>query len=989
MKDSKTLTQEQTTFRLTDPVSQIMEGLNPSQKEAVLHGEGPLLIVAGAGTGKTTVITKKIAYLISAKKAKPSEILALTFTDKAANEMEERVDQLIPYGFNDVSISTFHSFGDKILREYAFEIGLSPSLRVLTLPEAVVFMRQHLFELKLNYYRPLTDPTHFVESLLTAFSRSKDEDISPKELEKIAKEKVESAKGSDEKEDAKKMMEVAHAYQSYENLKLLHGFIDFGDQVLFPLKILKEHPSILKKMCGKFKVILVDEFQDTNYAQFSLLKLLSQNHRNITVVGDDDQAIYKFRGACLSNILSFRKDFPEAKEIVLQDNYRSTQEILDSSYKLIQHNNPYRLEYCDHISKALRSIQGFGLEVRSLHFENLFAETDFITGEIKKRIASLNNEPKDFAILVRTNANAEPFMKSLKSEEIPWRFSGNAGLYDQEEIRVALAFLRVLDQPDDSSSLYYLASSSLYEIESEDLAALTQLSTRSHKSLYDIFKNKEDYEKQGLIKINVETKNKIEKILEELKKFRALSFKIPTGYVLYQYFELNGIFKKLAESKDDRSLQQAQNFHKFFELIKRFAQVAQYDRVHYFIEYLEALRIAGEDPESSQADPDENAVNLLTVHAAKGLEFPVVFLVGLEQGHFPLNDRGEAIEIPESLIKDILPQGDVHIQEERRLAYVGMTRAKEELILCSARDMGKKKLWKPSQFILEALDKPQIDEKVLKTNPLDSLKIFSSEIKENKIFKPEEKQSKMALKTSLTVTSIEDYLKCPLKYKFSQILKIPVLIHHTAVFGMAIHEALKGFHLARRDLKKMSIETVLELFKSAWQSIGFISREHEEKRFKEGIKILKSYYKKEEKSQKLPFFVEQDFKMRVDENTIRGRWDRIDKDQDGITIIDYKTGDVKDQKEADQKANASIQLLLYAASFKAQFGELPSKTILNFVKREIVGTAVPKAEKIEKVLETTKKVIQGIKEERFNPAPGYHCHWCAFEKICPAIAKKI
>lgn len=989
MKDSKTLTQEQTFLEFTDPVSQIVEGLNPAQKQAVLHDEGPLLIVAGAGTGKTTVITKRIAYLISAKKALPREILALTFTDKAANEMEERVDRLIPYRLNDVWISTFHSFGDKILREYAFEIGLSPSLKVLTLPEAVVFMRQHLFEFKLDYYRPLTDPTHFVGSLLTAFSRAKDEDISPNEFEKIAKEKLGLAKTSDEKEEAKKMLEVAQSYQTYENLKLLHGFIDFGDQVIFSLKILKEHPSILKKISEKFKTILVDEFQDTNYAQFSLLKLLSQTHRNITVVGDDDQSIYKFRGACLSNILSFRKDYPEAKEIVLQDNYRSTQEILDSSYKLIQHNNPHRLEYCDQISKSLRAIKGSGMEARYHQFENLFAESEFVTEEIKKRITTGDKEPKDFAILVRTNAAAEPFMKSLNLEGIPWRFSGNAGLYDQEEIRMALAFLRVLDQPGDSASLYYLASSSLYQLDPEDLATLAQISTRSHKPLYEIFKNLKDYEKDDQIKINPETKNKIEKIVREIKKFRALAAKIPTGYVLYQYFELNGIFKKLGSSNDTLSFQQAQNFHKFFELIKRFSQVAQYDRAHFFIEYLEALRIAGEDPESSQADLDENAVNLLTVHAAKGLEFPIVFLVGLEQGHFPLNDRGYPIEIPESLIKDVLPEGDVHIQEERRLAYVGMTRAKKELILCSAKDMGKKKLWKPSQFILEALDKPQINEKALKFNPLDSLKIFSVEIKENKIFKPETKPSEMALKTSLSVTSVEDYLKCPLKYKFSKILKIPVLMHHTAVFGMAIHEALKGYHLFRKDFKKMSLEKLLELFKSAWQSVGFISREHEDKRFKEGVKILKSYYKKEEKSLKVPYFVEQDFKMRVEENTIRGRWDRVDKDQDGITIIDYKTGDVKDQKEADQKANASIQLLLYAASFREQFGELPSKTVLYFVKRDILGSAIPKEEKIEKTLLATKKVIQGIKKEEFNPTPGYHCRWCAFEKICPAIAKKL
>lgn len=982
------------------PESKILEGLNESQKKAILHGEGPLLIVAGAGTGKTTVLTKRIAHLIASKKALPNQILALTFTDKAAQEMEERVDKLVPYGFNDVWISTFHSFGDKILREHAFEIGFSPDMKVLTLPEAIVFVRQNLFQFKLDHYRPLTDPTRFVESLLTTFSRAKDEEVSPEEFLKYAKNTEQKAKSSDEKEQAKKDLEVAKAYRIYEDLKTQMGFIDFGDQVLISLKILREHPAILKKIQNRFKYILVDEFQDTNYAQFELLKMVAALHRNITVVGDDDQSIYKFRGACLSNILGFRKTYPETKEIVLQENYRSTQEILDVAYKLIQHNNPDRLEYRDHLNKFLHAQKGSGAKVQYLHFDTLFSESEFVAAKIKERIDAAKNEPRDFAILVRTNAGAEPFIKSLNLIGVPWQFSGNAGLYEQEEVRTALSFLRVLDQPDDSVSLYYLAVSPLYDLDAEDCATLTQLSAKTKYPLMEVFKSCTEQGDVALkdieIKLSSQSRKKIEKIVDDIKKYRNLSTKLPTGNLLYKYFEETGLLKKLAESTDYLSLQQAQNLHRFFEIIKKFGQVSRYDRVHTFIQYIESLRLAGDDPSSAEASLDDNAVNILTVHAAKGLEFPVVFVVGAEQGHFPVTERGEPIELPENLIKDILPSGNIHTQEERRLFYVGLTRAQKELFLCSARDLGKKKLWKTSQFVLECLDKPKVDELVSRAKPLDSLKIFSEPLLSSSMSQlktpnsqPTDSADRLPTLLNLPATSIEVYLICPLKYKYSHILRIPVMMHHTIVFGIAIHESLKSYHLMRKEKKKMKLNQLLAIFKKAWRSEGFVSREHEEKRFQEGLKILKSYYRNEEHSKTRPAFVEESFKMTLEQTRIRGRWDRVDMNEKESEIIDYKTSDVKNQKEADKKAKDSVQLGIYAIAFQNRFGKLPDKMTLNFLKSGLKGTATPTSEKIEKTLQLTQNVIDGITNQKFDPTPCYLCRWCAYESICSATDRNV
>ncbi|MFQ5771530.1 MAG: ATP-dependent helicase, partial [bacterium] len=281
--------------------SQILKGLNPAQLTAVKHDRGPLLIVAGAGTGKTKVITHRIAYLIASKRARPEEILALTFTDKAAAEMEERVDILLPYGFAAVWLSTFHAFGDRILREYVLDLGMNTDFQVLSYPEQIIFFKERLFDFPLRYYRPLGNPDKFIAAIIRLFSRAKDEDVTPEEYLAYA-EKLQTQSGSEPEnqelaELACQQMELAQTFVKYQQQLTEHGKMDFGDQITHVLKLLREHPLASQQIQNRYKYILVDEFQDTNYAQFQMVQLLARNHQNITVVADDDQSIYKFRGA--------------------------------------------------------------------------------------------------------------------------------------------------------------------------------------------------------------------------------------------------------------------------------------------------------------------------------------------------------------------------------------------------------------------------------------------------------------------------------------------------------------------------------------------------------------------------------------------------------------------------------------------------------------------------------------------------------------------
>jgi len=442
----------------------LLAGLNKEQQKAVTHATGPLLIIAGAGTGKTKVITHRIAHLITSKLARPEEILAVTFTEKAANEMEERVDRLIPYSYSFVEICTFNSFGERVLRNYGHELGYYLDFKLLDEVEQAIFFREHLFRLPLKFYRPLSSPTRHIQELLAAIRRLKQEDIQPEEYLSYARFSKRLAKDAAELETARKHHEVALVYKKYQKLLKSAGMIDFEDQVVLAVELFRTRPSIRKEFQERYKYILVDEFQDTNYIQFEMLQLLSEAHGNITVVGDDDQSIFRFRGASLSNILNFRRIYPEAASIVINKNYRSFQDILDAAYRLIRHNNPDRLEVSEQIDKSLKAVKTAKKKnIHMLQFDTLSSETDRIADIIQEKVEQ-GAGYKDFAILVRRNADADQYIRALNTHEIPYRFSGSRGLYSQEEIRILLAFIRAVTDFEDSRSLFYLAQSELYNM---------------------------------------------------------------------------------------------------------------------------------------------------------------------------------------------------------------------------------------------------------------------------------------------------------------------------------------------------------------------------------------------------------------------------------------------------------------------------------------------------------------------------------------------
>ncbi|MGI8828502.1 MAG: ATP-dependent helicase, partial [Candidatus Limnocylindria bacterium] len=470
----------------------LLADLTARQRKAVTHGDGPLLIVAGAGTGKTTAITRRIAWLIAEKRAKPSEILALTFTDRAAYEMVERVDRLVPYGHTDANISTFHAFGDRLLREHALEAGLSDRSSVLSRAEQIIFLREQLFELPLDRYRPLGNPTRILSALVTLISRLRDEDIAPAAYLAAAERLADAAAANpgDEAmaEQAANQRELSATYAAYERLMRGSDRLDFGDQVSLALRLLRDHPAVLAEERNRYRYILVDEFQDTNHAQWEMVRLLAAEHGNVTVVGDDDQSIYRFRGAALGNILGFREAYPKATSVVLVDNYRSRQPILDAAHRLIKHNDPDRLEAREGLDKRLKARSRFARPeseagpIELAGFTTGSDEADAIADRIGASMRA-GRRAGEHAILVRGNRDADPYLRALNMAHIPWRFSGTAGLYRQPEVRVLISFLRAVNDPDDSVSLYDLATSEIFGLSPADVTLAMNRARRRRASL--------------------------------------------------------------------------------------------------------------------------------------------------------------------------------------------------------------------------------------------------------------------------------------------------------------------------------------------------------------------------------------------------------------------------------------------------------------------------------------------------------------------------
>ncbi len=629
----------------------IYDTLNPKQKEAVLHTDGPLLILAGAGSGKTRVLTHRIAYLIDERGVNPWNIMAITFTNKAAGEMRERVDNLVGFGAESIWVSTFHSSCVRILRRHIESLGYTTSFSIYDSDDQKTLMRQVFKAMDI-------DTKQFKErSVLAAISSAKDKLITPEEFLLNA--------GADFRE--KKTGEI---YKEYQKQLKKNNALDFDDLIVKTVELFQNNPQVLDYYQERFKYIMVDEYQDTNMAQFKLVSLLASKYRNLCVVGDDDQSIYRFRGADIQNILSFENTFPGTKVIKLEQNYRSTQNILDAANGVIRHNFGRK-------DKTLWTANGEGDKILFKQFDMAKDEADFVVRQIRDSAYSY----QDQAVLYRTNAQSRLLEERCIFYNVPYRLVGGVNFYQRKEIKDVLSYLKTIANGVDDLSVIRIINVPKRGIGATTIGRVTAFASEHGMSFYDTLKEAKQIPGIG------KAAEKIDRFIAQIEAFSAMahSEEYSLKDLINHILEDTGYEEELQEEGEIEAQTRLENIE---ELINKAAAYEEDSEHPTLDEFLEQVALVAD---IDNVDESEDRVTLMTLHSAKGLEFPKVYLVGMEDGLFPG-------------MMSIMSDDKTEMEEERRLCYVGITRAKKELVLTAARQRmvnGETRWSKPSRFINE------------------------------------------------------------------------------------------------------------------------------------------------------------------------------------------------------------------------------------------------------------------------------------------------
>lgn len=629
-------------------MQEILNGLNDKQYESVINTEGPLLVIAGAGSGKTKVLTHKIAYLIQEKNVLPWNILAITFTNKAANEMKERITGLVGETAKDIWMGTFHSICVRILRKHIEQIGYDSSFIIFDTSDQKSLIKKCLKELQID------DKQFSEKSVQAEISNAKNEMLEPEQY-------AFKAHGDFRRE------KIATVYELYQKRLKENNAIDFDDIINFTIKIFNEQPEIANYYSSKFRYILVDEYQDTNKSQFTLVKMLAEVHQNITVVGDNDQGIYSFRGADISNILNFEKDFKNTKIIKLEQNYRCTGNILKAANAIIK-NNETKYE------KKLWTQNDEGTLPKVYSADNEYDEASFIVDQISR--LKENYKYSDFAVLYRMNTQSRAIEDILRREAIPYKMVGGLKFYERKEIKDIISYLRLAQNPSDNLSLMRVINEPKRGIGKTSLDQVEQMANHHETSMYEIIKDANLY---GLNRVYLKSRDFIDLIEDARNKKDTMSVSEFIQYMLKK----SGYIKALEDEKTIEAENRIENLEEFLTVAIEFEKEEAENTLQ---DFLEGMTLSSD---IDNVEETEDSVTLMTLHSAKGLEFPVVFLVGMEEGIFP---GYRAIGEPEA------------IEEERRLCYVGVTRAREKLFLtCSKMRtvFGSTSCNLPSRFLEE------------------------------------------------------------------------------------------------------------------------------------------------------------------------------------------------------------------------------------------------------------------------------------------------
>jgi DNA helicase II / ATP-dependent DNA helicase PcrA len=968
--------------------------LNPEQRAAAQHGDGPLVVVAGAGTGKTRVITERIRYLLDTQPhLTGKEILGLTFTDKAAAEMKHRVVAAARDGgeteiarASTITLSTFHSFCNTLLQQ------LDPDLKPIDKIDHWILLRRNLPLLQLEHYRRLAEPGQFLGDFVDFFSRCQDELVSPDDYQRYAVEQAENflrvrdAMPEDERrirdEEIARIQEISRAYRASEFLLRERKLLTFGTQIMDAVLHLRGNEALLESLRARYKYILVDEFQDTNIAQLELLWLLGGERPNLVVVGDHRQAIYRFRGASFGSFSIFLKRFARDASSAQVDllrpltlNYRSAGRILRVAGQVIRHNEkPANIP-----EFPLTAVREDGEKVRIVTHASTEDEAQWVAGELE-RLHRAGAKWRAFAVLYRGHAHRDKLVDVLKARKVPFVIK-NLSILSHRLVRDLIAYLRLIDHLSDDVACARVLAMPAWGLEPSDLARLIERAAKGKGlSLWDTMQSA-----KGEPPFSGGGRN-LDALVELVTELRKKARQLTAGE----------LFDELAAALEIGSAVAAEDrkyFDRLAQFVREWQPKSETQRLREFVEYLDYFEQAGGSINLEQESGD--AVQLMTVHAAKGLEFDHVYILRLVQRSFPAGEKPRVLEFPAELMKEEQPQGGFHIQEERRLFYVAVTRARQRLTLNTVVN----KRSKPSPFLDDILMEAQLkrrDIEQLSPTPTNEPAAAPAEA-EPVLFDLPQRRSRIGSRIGewaasyrppvqeplkISPSAIDTLESCPQKYLFNYAWRLRGGPAAAMSFGSVMHNTIKYFIGEMAKGHTLPFEEVERKFELEWTSAGFEDDYQEQEYKKDGLAQLRAFYASTLASPPDVVAQEKVFDLPMENNVVlTGRMDQVNCLAPGQEeIVDYKTG----RPRNEDKAKKDVQLSVYALAAREVFDWNPVRLTLHYLQTNQPVSATRDDKQLKKVRAEIQEAAADIRAGEFPAKPGFACRFCDYESICPA-----
>jgi DNA helicase-2/ATP-dependent DNA helicase PcrA len=982
-----------TLFDLGKPEQESGLKLNPAQHRAITHGDGPLLVIAGAGTGKTRVITERIRHLLETDQSLLGEnILGLTFTKKAAGEMKARVVKAVGERGKDVVLSTFHSFCETLLKE------VDPNRVALEQVDHWILLRRNLARLKLDKFRRLAEPGQFLSDFIQFFSRCQDELVSSDDYQAFAdqlaselaaeNDSLDEDTCTERAEHVALQQEIARAYRASEEILREKRAVALNGLIAEAVTLLKSDSKKRRQLQERFKHILVDEFQDTNIAQLELLHLLSAGRWNIVVVGDNDQAIYRFRGASFGSFKLFLQRFANWQEsqdsspyrVALMDNYRSTPNILRVATQAISMNEVSP----EFPKKVLQSNKPEGEKIRVVELEAPEDEAAWVADELQ-RLRAAGRRWKDFAVLYRQHAHRNHLVEELCLRKIPFVIS-KLSILEHPLVRDVLAYLHLIARPFDDIACARVLSAPAWHLSAPDLVRLAERAGRKRTiALYDVLQSP-----QTNLPFDP-SHAAIAKLLEFLAEQRKTSRRRTARDILGDLVEWLEVHPR-ASRQDRKYVNQLAQFMKDWEPKSETGGLSE------FLEYLDYFQQAG-GTLSLEDDAPGDAVQLMTVHGAKGLEFPHVFLLRVNFNAFPARNRAPLFEFPDRLMKEELPEGDFHIQEERRLFYVALTRAQDRLTITSLTE----KRGKVPVFIEDLLMDPAVKRRDLVQSaprlkkqaprptavplPIPVSELFPVSQEPPKIFSriaswAEEFHPPTPEPLKLSSSAVDNYRKCPQQYAFSYLWSLKEGPRAALTFGSVMHTTIKRFVDQLKKGVKLPFAELQRIYETEWTSAGFEDDYQEAEYKRDGLEQLRAFHSSMLEASPQILEQEKAFELPLANDVLlTGRMDQVNSlGRNDVEIVDYKTG--KPRKDSD--ARKDLQLSIYALAAKEIFEWNPVRLVFHYLQTNQIQVTSRDSKQLDDAEKIVQEAAADIRAAQFPPNPGFVCRSCAYKPICPA-----